>query len=98
MFVPGMPGACLGRFPSTYHLGVLYGASYRVGIARVRALVGPALFFGDGSPGIGTQAHVDLAAGAEHVELVLGYRASVVRRATPEMQVLGAAMLGVRLQ
>jgi len=96
--VPGQPAQCLGDFPSTYHASMLFGASHRFGAASLRALAGPALFVGDGSPGIGPQTQIDAAFGVQHVEFAVGYRASLIRRAAGETQGLGDGLLGLRFR
>ena len=98
LMAPGDPGRCLGDFPSTYHMGLLFGASYRLGAASVRAFGGPAFFVGDAAPGLGPQAQLDVAVGVPHVELVAGYRASAIFRGEGETQGLGSWLIGLRFR
>ena len=90
--------SCLIDFPSTYHMGLLFGASHRVGAASVRGFLGPAAFFGETTPGIGPQAQADVSVGVPHVELVAGYRASVIFRGEGATQALGSWLFGLRFR
>ena len=91
-------GECIGDdFPTTYHASALFGASYRKGVTSFRALLGPALFFGETTPGIGPQAQVDVALGKGRVEAMGGYRASAIIRSEGKTQGLGAVILGLRI-
>lgn len=98
LMAPGDASQCVGDFPSTYHMGLLFGASYRLGAASVRAFSGPAFFVGDAAPGLGPQAQLDVAVGVPHVELVAGYRASAIFRGEGETQGLGSWLFGLRFR
>ena len=75
------------------HLGVMGGASY----GPVRALAGPAVYFGSGRPGVGGQLHVDMAGGFTHVAGVVAARGGLILRRGEALST-GSLEFGVRLR
>jgi hypothetical protein len=61
---------CLDDFPSTAHIALVGGVERATTHQVVRAVVGPALFVGEGKGG-GPIVRVDAAAGATHIKFVV---------------------------
>ena len=92
----GSPG-CAPAFPSFSHLGLLGGREWRTSHAEVRAVAGPAYYFG-GASGLGGQLHLDAAAGFTHLQFVAAARGSWVDRFTGEALRAHSLEFGLRVQ
>jgi hypothetical protein len=94
------PGSnCLSRFPSTLHVGILGGLEGHARAFTFRALAGPAVFAGTGSPGIGAQAQLAASVDASsHLSMVVAAQAGLARRLSGETHGLGGVTFGVRVR
>jgi hypothetical protein len=88
---------CLPEFPPTSHVAVLIGQEWRSLGGEIRAMIGPAAFFG-GSTGLGPQAVLDGAMGTTHLELVAALHGSYDFRFDGERLRLMSFEFGLRIQ
>ncbi|MEQ1693601.1 MAG: hypothetical protein ABMA00_20095 [Gemmatimonas sp.] len=69
---PVQSSGCLPSAPTISHLGLLAGYEYRRSGSSVRALLGPALYSGKNSRGLGGRLHLSAAVGAPRLALTVG--------------------------
>lgn len=95
---PGGGSGCAPAFPSFSHFGLLGGREWRRSHAEVRALAGPAYYWGGGSSGLGAQLHIDAATGFKHLQFVAAARGTWVDRFTGETLRAHSLEFGLRVE
>jgi hypothetical protein len=90
--------ACLDRFPSVAHLGLLGGLESVMPGVVARGALGPAFFFGGGRKGFGPMVRIDLATGGfSHLGFVVVAQGELIIRSRETLR-RGSVMFGMRLR
>lgn len=95
-FVSATDTRCRARAPRHSQLSVLLGARTPNDGVNLRALIGPAVAFGEGRPLMGGTIGAEVALGGDPLGFVAGYRRTSLRNSASENQHYGAYHIGVR--
>jgi hypothetical protein len=91
-------GPCAPVAPVIFHLGFLSGFEVRRSSASVRAMLGPAIYYGEKRPGIGGRFHISAGVGLPLAALTVGVSGNSIMLLNGTPYRYYSAAFGVRAQ